>query len=93
MAQTISDLVEIGPPESWPHARHDARHISPAQLRDANILSISTREDEVTIGVNGPNLVGATLSTFVIRDAGLRTRIMGAVRPGMDVYEAAATPL
>ncbi len=93
MAQTISDLIEIGPPESWPHGRRDTQPIGPAQLRDAKILSVSTRDDEVTIGVKGPNLIDGTLSTFVIKDADLRTRIMGAIRPGMDVYEAAAAPL
>ena len=93
MAQTMSDLIEIGPPEAWPHGGHDTGLIGPAQLRDAKILSVSTREDEVSIGVKGPNLIGTTLSTFVIKDADLRTRIMQAVRPGMDVYEAAAAPL
>lgn len=89
-ARAVSELIEIGPPEGWPHGRHSTRAIGPAQLRGAKIASVSTKGDEVTIGVDGPSMGGATLSTFVIRDAELRKRIVRAVRPGMDVYDAAA---
>ncbi len=87
--RTVGDLIEIGPPEGWTHGRHWTGAITPSTLRGAKIAGVSVRDDEITFAVEGVNF-GMTHSTFVIEDAELRERIIRAVRPGMDVYEAAA---
>lgn len=90
--QTIGDLIEVGPPEGWPHGRHWTGEISPLTLQGAKITGVSAKDDEVTFTVDIVNL-GVTRSTFVIKNADHRERIVRAVRPGMDVYEAAAQTL
>jgi hypothetical protein len=82
----VSDV--IGHPESWRnYLRVDGE--GPTDFRGATISEVIVVGTEVAVSTTG-GPCGATLSFFTIVDENLRNRVAQALRPGLNVYRAAA---
>jgi hypothetical protein len=83
--QTVHDV--IGEPESWPNHLHVAGE-GPTDIRGATIAHVFTAGKDVVIRTEG-GACGATFSVIAVEDKELRDRVERALRPGLDVHEAA----
>jgi len=82
----VSDV--IGNPESWPNClRVDGEGSS--DFQGATISEVIVAGNEVAVCTTG-GACGATFSVFTIADEELRNRVALALRPGLNVYLAAA---
>ena len=82
----VSDV--IGNPESWPnHLRVEGE--GPTDFRGATISDVIVVGNDVAVCTTG-GACGTTFSVFTIADENLRNRVAQALRPGLNVYRAAA---
>jgi len=82
----VSDV--IGLPETWRN-HLQASGDDPSDLRGAIISEVIVAGNEVAVCTTG-GAGGATFSVFTIADEELRNRVVRALRPGLNVYRAAA---
>lgn len=81
----------IGDPEAWPNHLHVAGE-GPTEIRGATISQVFCAGNDIAVcTVGGP--CGETFSVFAVEDKELRDRIERALRPGLDVHEAAVAEL
>ena len=87
--QTVHDV--IGEPESWPNHLYVAGE-GPTDIRGATIAHVFTAGNDMVIRTEG-GACGATFSVIPVEDKELRDRVERALRPGLDVHEAAAAEI
>jgi len=81
----------IGEPESWPNHLYVAGE-GPTDIRGATISQVFTAGNDIAVCTHG-GACGATFSIFAVEDKELRERVERALRPGLDVHEAAAAEI
>ncbi|MDP9198093.1 MAG: hypothetical protein M3O07_02610 [Pseudomonadota bacterium] len=80
----------IGHPQSWSDDLGQA--VGPPDFQGATISQVIAVGNEVAVCTTGGRC-GSTFSVFNIEDADLRDRVVRALRPGLNVYEAAAAEI
>jgi len=88
-ARAVRDV--LGEPETWPNHLHVAGE-GPTEIRGATISQVFSAGSDIAVGTDG-GACGATFSIFAVEDQELRDRIERALRPGLDVHEAAAAEI
>ena len=81
----------IGEPEAWPNHLYVAGE-GPTDIRGATISQVFSAGKDIAVCTEG-GPCGTTFSIFAVEDQEMRDRVEKALRPGLDVHEAATAEI